>query len=230
VAAYEIIAVLLVAVPAALLLALLVIERPRQLHSELRSVPLRPTGQLQEGMYRVTGRVRRGKPLLRAPVSGRPCLAWRLVVTRSAVEDDLRQSKAPLGRGVAVDMRACGEFWIEDDGGRAAVQPGDHFALAVEAGHRAVRGRWAQLPAAVRAEIHRHHGARTAVTAAWDPHPGAAARFTELTIEEDDFLSIGGEVQREPHPLGEAAPRAAPMRWTFRGTPHNPLILTDDLA
>lgn len=226
-AAHEIIAVLLVAVPAVLMLALVLIERPRQLHQELQSVPLLAAGELREGMYRVMGRARRGRPLLVAPVSGRPCLAWRLVVERSpAIHAGATQRLRR--RRVAIDMRACGEFWIEDETGRAAVQPGAHFALAMQAGQRAVRGRWSQLPPQVRAEIQRQREATGAVTSVWDPHPGATARFTELAIEENETLSIGGEVGRELHPLGEGGARAAPMRWTFRGTPSNPLILSDE--
>jgi hypothetical protein len=226
-AAHEFIADLLVAVPAVLMLALVVIERPRQLHVELQSVPLRAAGELREGMYRMTGRAHRERPLLVAPVSGRPCLAWRLVVERvpaihAGVAQRLRR------RRVAIDVRACGEFWIEDETGRAAVQPGTHFALAVQAGQRAVRGRWSQLSPQVRAEIQRQRETTGAVTAVWDPHPGTTARFTELAIEEDEILSIGGEVERELHPLGEGGGRVVPMRWTFRGTPRNPLILSDE--
>jgi hypothetical protein len=229
VAVHEIIAVLLVAVPASLMLALVVIERPRQLEQELQSVPRRLTGELQEGMYRVTGRARRGAPLLVAPVSGRSCLAWRLVVERPALSRDTAAARLRRRR-VAIDLRACGEFWIEDEAGRAAVQPGSHFALAVQAGARAVRGRWSQLTPEVRAELQRQRAVDGAITAAWDPHPGATARFTELAIEEDQILSVGGEVHRELHPLGEGGGRAAPMRWTFRGTRPNPLILSDEPA
>jgi hypothetical protein len=229
VAAHEVIAISLVAVPVALLLALLVLERPHQLQRELHSVPLRPAGQLQEGMFRVVGRARRAQPLLAAPVSGRPCLAWRLLVTRAA-DDNADAPAMALTRRVAIEMRACAEFWIEDDSGRAAVEAGAHFALALEPGRRALRGRWAQLPATARAEIQRRHGSGSVVTAAWDPHPGVAARFVEITLDEDTILSVGGELHREAHPLGEAGPRAAPMRWKFRGTARNPLILTDDVA
>jgi hypothetical protein len=229
VAANEVIAALLVAVPAALMLVLVMIERPRQLHRELQSVPLRTTAELEEGMYRVAGRARRGEALLVAPVSGRPCLAWRLVVERP-IAIGVGAAQRLRRQRVAIDMRACGEFWIDDGTGRAAVQPGGHFALAVQAGRRAVRGRWSQLPLEVRARLQRHREAKDAVTAVWDPQPGATARFTEVAVEEDETLSVGGDVQRELHPLGEGTARSAPMRWTFRGTPRNPLILSDEVT
>ena len=220
-AAHEIIAVLLVAVPAVLLLALVVIERPRQLHRELHSVPLRPTGQLQEGMYRVTGRARRGQPLLVAPVSGRPCLAWRLVVERALGRSCRRRATACAAAAwpSTCAPAASSGSRTKRAGGGAAGNP-----LRPGGGGRATGGARPLVPAAAAGAGRDPAPARApdAVTAVWDPHPGATARFTELTSTENEIPEYRRRgTTREPHPLGEArsARRGSPMRWTFRGTP-----------
>src|SRR5215213_5844747 len=127
------------AVPAALLLTLLLRDRSGHLERELRSVPRRPASQLAEGMFRVVGRGRRADELLAAPVSGRPCLAWRLIVERA--QGSLWST--------AADLSACAAFWVEDGSGRAAVAPDRHFVLAVDSLHCASRGQWDSLPAVI---------------------------------------------------------------------------------
>jgi hypothetical protein len=216
--AHEVIAVLLVAVPAALLLALSVRDRGGHIERELRSVHRRAIGHLEVGMFRVVGRACRAGGLLAAPISGRPCLAWRLVV-------EAPRRSGPFWLTVA-DMRSSAEFWVEDPSGRAAVSPDHHFVLAVDTPEAAVRGEWDRLPDGVADTLVRLHGSPQVRTAIWLPTDGRWLRYTEARLEEDQILCVGGEVHREPHPMGEVSlGRSTPMRWLFRGTQANPLIV-----
>lgn len=217
----DIVPLLMLAIPATLLAVLFTQDRPRQIQRELAWVHLRQAGQLTEGMWRLKGRARRGSPLLVAPLSGRQCIAWRLVVA----EDFLRDGRW----GTAIDMCATTEFWVEDMTGRAFIEPGEHYLLALDPGasRPTQRGCWWELPATARDRVERLHGAQGVRTPGWYPRPGRQAHFTETTLEEDDNLCIGGEVYELPHPDGVPTPsRNPPMRLTFRGTAQNPLILT----
>ena len=216
--AHELIPLLLTAVPAALLLTLLTRDRGGHLERELQSVPRRTTGQLEEGMFRLVGRARRGADRLVAPISGRPCLAWRLVVEAPR--------RSAWAWAAVADMRSCAEFWVEDASGRAAVSPESHFILAVDSTEAASRGQWLQLPDDVAGTLARLHGSPSVRTATWFPTDGRWLRYTEVRLEEDQILCVGGEVHREPHPMGEVSlGRMIPMRWLFRGTQNNPLIV-----
>jgi hypothetical protein len=214
--AHELIPLLLTAVPVALLLTLLLRDRSGHLERELRSVPRRPAGQLAEGMFRIVGSGRRGEDLLTAPVTGRPCLAWRLVVERA--QGSLWTT--------AADLSACAEFWVEDPTGRAAVSPAGQFVLAVDSLDTATRGQWDSVPAEIAGRLDRLRASPQVRTAVWLPGETGELRFTEARLQEGQNLCVGGEVHREPHPLGEVSPaRTVPMRWLFRGTPDNPLIV-----
>src|SRR5688572_28875532 len=99
-----------------------VIDSPRE-KTRRRLVGTRRTviGELRAGTARVTGNVRRGRELLRAPISGRPCLAFEF-----RVEVSHGESWTEVVRG-----QKASPFMVADESGQAQVEPGHHFELVL---------------------------------------------------------------------------------------------------
>src|SRR5262245_46666294 len=77
-------------------------------------------GQAGDGTIRVTGLVQPGGELLRAPLSGRPCVAFQLLVERDEEEP------AP-----SLELRDARSFTIVDEGCQALVDTNGPYVLAL---------------------------------------------------------------------------------------------------
>jgi uncharacterized protein YjeT (DUF2065 family) len=194
-------------------------NRAKRISGALAEKP-RVLVQEAHGAVRLTGRVRRIGELLRAPVSGRPCVAYQIVVdvpTRSGGQGIWRRW---------VDTREARPFMVADESGEARIDtsgpffmalihdrsestdglgryPGKHRALSLfleSTGLRPVNwlGRWKSL------------------------------HYTESVLEEGALVSVGGASAREVDPNGDrAGPRSPPERLVLRGTEDLPLLISD---
>lgn len=185
----------------------------RALKWELANAPRTPIGRLSGGVACVVGRARGAGPPLTAPASGRRCLAFQLAVDETA-DGDARE----IGRLVG-----AAPFWIEDDTGRALVDPGAHFALALT---RDVAVNTAE-PTEQRPELLQFLESKGVVTAGFLGTRPLPCR--EGIIQDGETVVVGGYVVREVDGRGErSGPRQVPTLISLRaGGPDQPLLISD---
>jgi hypothetical protein len=197
-------------------------DRERQLKRTLARTPRTPIGQLGSGVVRVTGRAARVEETLTAPLSQRSCMAFQLAI------DERRSHGNSTHWRPVVRVREARPFWVADDTGRVLVEPGSHFALALE---RDVAGRTGFLERLTGDSMERLEAflASRGIPARNWFGMGKTFRYNEGVLEDGETVSVGGSVVAEPHPDGEASPgRGTPMRKLLRGSPQIPLLISDD--
>jgi hypothetical protein len=195
-----------------------VIVSPREKSKRrLVGTPRTVTGELQTGMARVTGKARRGRELLRAPLTHRPCLAYdfRVEVTSG---DDWRE---------VVHLREAGAFVVADEGGEALVEPGLNYELVLSDDVLGGTG-WTdrepdpELLKRVVAMLDESEGP----TDSWfNPRH---VRYFEAALLEGELVSVYGAVIEEVHPDAErSGPRSLPVARVLRGTAEEPVRIGD---
>lgn len=168
------------------------------------------------GPVRVTGRIQRDARLLEAPLSGRRCVVYELVV------DELSSESPSLWPRLLEVRQAC-PFLLEDDSGTARIDtvgpgfvalvhdrvgvtsgiyPGDHLALSK------VLESWGILPATWLGR--------------WKP-----LRYAEGVLEPGELVTVGGNGGREIDQGGESPSlRSPPQRLVIRGSEAEPLLIS----
>jgi hypothetical protein len=168
------------------------------------------------GPVRVIGRIHRDAKLLEAPLSGRRCVVYELVV------DELSSGSPSLWQRL-LDLRQACPFLLEDDSGTARIDtagpgfvalvhdrvgvtsgiyPGDHLELSKVLESCGVLpmtsfGRWRSL------------------------------RYAEGVLEIGELVTVGGNGAREIDPGGERPSlRSPPERLVVRGNEEEPLLIT----
>jgi len=168
------------------------------------------------GPVRVTGRIHRDAKVLQAPLSGRRCVVYELVV------DELSSGSPSLWRRL-LDLRQACPFLLEDDSGTAridtagpgfvalvhdrvgvtsGVYPGNHLELSM------VLESWGLLP--------------TTWLGRWRP-----LRYAEGVLEPGELVTVGGNGAREIDQGGDSPSlRSPPQRLVIRGSEAEPLLIT----
>ena len=168
------------------------------------------------GPVRVTGRIHRDAKLLEAPLSGRPCVAYELVI------DELSSGSPSLWQRF-LDLRQACPFLLEDDSSTARIDtagpgfvalihdrvgvtsgiyPGNHLELSMVLESCGVLpmtwlGRWRPL------------------------------RYAEGVLEPGELVTVGGHGAREIDPGGDRpSVRSPPQRLVIRGSEEEPLLIT----
>jgi hypothetical protein len=168
------------------------------------------------GPVRVAGRVHRDANLLKAPLSGRPCVVYELVI------DELSSGSPSLWQRL-LDLRQACPFLLEDDSGTARIDtagpgfvalihdrvgvtsgiyPGNHLALSMVLESCGILpmtwfGRWRPL------------------------------RYAEGVLEQGELVTAGGNGEREIDPAGDRPSlRSPPQRLVIRGSEEEPLLIT----
>jgi len=168
------------------------------------------------GPVRVTGRIHRDAKLLEAPLSGRPCVVYELVI------DELSSGSPSLWQRF-LDLRQACPFLLEDDSGTARIDtagagfvalihdrvgvtsgiyPGNHLELSMVLESCGVLpmtwlGRWRPL------------------------------RYAEGVLEPGELVTVGGNGAREIDPGGDRpSVRSPPQRLVIRGSEEEPLLIT----
>lgn len=171
-----------------------------------------PIAELPEGvMGRVIGHARTLDGTLIAPLSGRPCVAYEIVLsenTRNSHRDLAREA-----RGVP--------FVLEDDGGRAVIDPaGAEYALDLD--RRAAGGGEATTRPELAAMFERLGLPATLGTR-------RTISLREGVIEPGERVAVLGVAAREPDPTAVPAGYRgdAPTRLRLAGSPRYPLVISD---
>lgn len=188
-----------------------------------RALAAQPRARVQEahGTVRLTGSVRRVGQLLQAPLSGRPCVAYELLI----------YEPVRTGQGLAswyrlVEMRQAHPFVVADESGEARVDTSGPFLLALVHDRAGATGGLSWYPGK-----HRELGlflesagfVPSTWLGFWKPF-----RYAEGVLEEGELASVGGACDREVDPTGDRADaRSPPERLVLRGTETLPLLITD---
>jgi hypothetical protein len=188
---------------------------PRQINRDLARRPPTQIADITEGPVRVIGRARAIGERLTAPVTGRPCVAFHLKIERKWGNHSW---------DTVVEDREVPPFAIVDETGQAIVDPTGSLALALVPD---AYGSDALL-ALHGKEQHVYVARQLARDRVGELGFAANIRFEEGIIEVGELIAIGGLAEREPAPEGERpTPRAAPERLVLRGTPDEPLAISD---
>lgn len=174
---------------------------------KLRKLPRSPIAQAAENqLVRIVGTVRQLEPPVIAPVTGEPCVYYKVHI----------EQRSHDGWRTVVDEADGAPFWIEDESGHAIVDP-----LAAEITTRHLRF----LPALRRDPILDPYLARHRL---FMKH---RLRIREMRISVGETIAVmgTGTGERDPravHPEGYREERAATLR--FSGSPKYPLVVSDD--
>jgi len=168
---------------------------------------------------RATGRVRATGGLLRAPLSGRPCVAYHLSV---GIQSQRLWS-------ILFELRGGRTFSVADESGSVVVDGAAPviFALANEiTGQAGWLGSNRERDTAL-FELIEAQGIPTRTLF------GQRRTFwySENALEEGKAVSVAGIGVHDVHPDGERpAPREVPERLVLCGTADDPLLISDDPA
>lgn len=187
-------------------------RRRRVLRRALRRALPWPIAELPEGVIgRVTGHARILDGTLVAPLSGRRCVAYEIVLAENT--HNSHREIAREARGVP--------FLLEDDSGRAVIDPAD-AAYALDLDRRATGGGEDTTRPELAAMFE-----RLGLPATLGTRRKIALR--EGVIEAGERVSVLGVAAREPDPT--AAPAgyrdAAPTRLRLAGSRRDPLVISD---
>jgi len=111
-----------------------------RLRREIRNAPKKRIGDVREGeTVRISGVVRAVDEPLRTPLTGRPCVAWRVLVQKEESSGNSRRWVTLL------DERDSRSFELEDGGDVASID-GVALSLLLEMDRRGQKGLLSALP------------------------------------------------------------------------------------
>lgn len=183
--------------------------------------PLAQVGDLQR--CRVTGHVLGpfGQPVMLAPLTGRPCVYYEVVVQKS------RRTKQGTRWSEILRETCAVPFAIHDGTGRAIIDPYQHAGVwLVRDAQQYSAGAHTTTPAQ-QALLDRHGAAPPGWL--FDP----TLRYLEAVISVGELVTVLGQGVREPDPDGPPAAdyRGLPaMRLRMAGAPDRLLVISDDPA
>ncbi|MEZ4336868.1 MAG: hypothetical protein R3B82_09595 [Sandaracinaceae bacterium] len=188
---------------------------------KMRAIPVRAIGEVMEGeVARVVGKVRVDAPLI-APLSGRPCAYWRIVV-----EEKRRRGKHSYWQTL-VDEEEGTDFLLLDDTGKAKVQVS--YASAVLHGDAEGGSGFLNEPTP---ELDSFLSARGHSTQGWIFNK--TIRFREGVAEPNELVAVVGmgKWERDPEEAamaGEGYREAVmPKRLVLSAPSEGPLLLSDE--
>jgi hypothetical protein len=171
----------------------------------------------QGGEIRITGRVQARGELLRAPVSGRSCVAYQLEVE---VEEGENWK-------TVIDTSAARAFLVNDATGEARVELDGPVVLALERDRRGATGFFDDIDEAARLSVERLLESKGVSLKLW-LGMRRNFRYKEGVLEEGEIVSIGGVAVREVDERAQpVAPRSLPTALVLRGTVDSPLLISD---
>jgi hypothetical protein len=168
------------------------------------------------GPVRVTGRIQRDAKMLEAPLSGRRCVVYELVV------EELTSGSPSLWQRL-LDLRQACPFLLEDDSGTARVETAGHGFVALVHDHVGVTS--GVYPGNHR-ELSRVLESSGILPMTWLGR-WKPLRYAEGVLELGEVVTVGGTGAREIDPAGESpGRRAPPERVVIRGNEEEPLLIT----
>jgi hypothetical protein len=194
-------------------------SRRRRINRALASRP-RALVHDAHGAVRLTGRIRRIGELLRAPLSGRPCVAYEVLIDEPG---------RPNGPGAApwrrrVELRDMSPFLLADESGEARIDPSG--PVIMDLNHDRTGGTGGKFPGeheALASFLSSIDVVATNWLGRW-----RLFRYVEGVLEEGELVSVSAESVLEVDPTGErAGPRSPPRRLVLRGSEALPLLISD---
>jgi len=168
------------------------------------------------GPVRVTGRIHRDAKLLEAPLSGRPCVGYELVV------DEMSGAVPSLWERV-LDLRQACPFLLEDDSGTARIDTAGHGFVALIHDHVGVTsGIYPGNHRALSMVLESSGLLPMTWLGRWRP-----LRYAEGVLEPGELVTVGGYGAREIDPGGDRpSVRSPPERLVIRGSEAEPLLMS----
>ncbi|MCP4445826.1 MAG: hypothetical protein GY811_10855 [Myxococcales bacterium] len=170
--------------------------------SELGNLP-------QRGLVKVVGKVRAGKTLLKAPITGRSCVFYCVDIGEWS-----NGSKTPL-----LSEQSKERFHIEDDTGSVLIDP--EAAQHQLRSHRE-RGHSSESLNAHRALLKRHD-----FTMVDEYGELRSLAYQEYIIPPGASISALGAARRQADPMGTASYREMPQQTVIGGDSTEPLLLSE---
>jgi hypothetical protein len=173
------------------------------------------------GPVRVTGRIHRDAKLLEAPLSGRPCVVYELVVDELS-SGSLSSGSPSLWRRL-LDLRQTCPFLLEDDSGTARIDPAGPGFVALVHDHVGVTsGVYPGNHLALRTVLESCGLLPMTWRGRWMP-----LRYAEGVLAAGELVTVGGNAAREIDQGGDSPSlRSPPRRLVIRGSEAEPLLIT----
>jgi hypothetical protein len=171
---------------------------------------------LADGTVKLTGRLHRESEILQAPLSGRACVIYEIVVAIS-----VNTGSGQIWRYLLDRHEGC-SFLVADDSGTARIDTSGPYELALAPDLIGTTS--GSYPGTHRAlsELLESNGIKpTNWLGRW-----RAIRYAEGVLEPGALVSVGGVGTWEGDPMGERdSPRSMPRRLVLRGTESQPLLI-----
>jgi hypothetical protein len=164
----------------------------------------------------VTGRIHRDAKELKAPLSGRPCVVYELVV------DELSSGSPSLWQRL-LDLRQACPFLLEDDSGTARVDTAGHgFVALVHDRVGVTSGVYPGDHLALSKVLESCGLLPMTWLGRWRP-----LRYAEGVLEPGELVTVGGHGAREIDQAGDSpSMRSPPRRLVIRGSEAEPLLIS----
>ena len=168
------------------------------------------------GTVRVTGRIQRDARLLEAPLSGRSCVVYEVVV------DELSSASPSLWQRL-LDLRQACPFLVEDDSGTARIDTAGPGFVALVHDHVGVTsGIYPGNHLELSTVLESCGILPMTWFGRWKP-----LRYAEGVLEIGELVTVGGNGGREIDPSGDSPGfRSPPQRLVLRGSEAEPLLIS----
>jgi len=161
----------------------------RRARRVLRTMPSTPIARVEDGArVRVTGIVAAYRETTTAPVSGRPCIGFRLVVDQTT----------NAGPEPVLVREQCDAFWIADGSGRALVEGPSLFGVEPDEP-------WSNLPPSLYRMLEE---AEVSLRGSFDTF--REFQYTEAILAPGDRVNVIGRAQVAIDPAGESQGHRSP--------------------
>jgi hypothetical protein len=189
-----------------------------------RALAALPSARIGEahGTVRVSGRIRPGEQLLKAPLSGRRCVGYELVIyTWGGVTSGGAEYGTAEWRWLVDAQKAC-PFFVADEGGEARIDTSGPFSLAlVHDRTGTTKGRYPGEHRALARFLKSKGIDATTWLGGW-----RAFKYGEGVLVEGELVTVGGDSAEEIDPRGERTGlRSPPEKLVLRGTEKRPLLI-----
>ena len=169
------------------------------------------------GTVRLTGRVRRIGDLLRAPLTGRRCVAYEVVVDEPGAGGWCR----------CVELREVRPFMVVDESGEARIDSSGPFLMSLRY-HRTGNTSAFSIFPGVHEDLASLLATAGVVSTSWFGR-WKRFRYGEAVLEEGGLVSVSAGSVLEVDPAGERVnQRSPPERLVLRGTEALPLLISDE--
>jgi hypothetical protein len=194
-------------------------SRRKRINRALASKP-RALVRDAHGSVRLIGRIRRSGDLLRAPLSGRPCIAYEVLVD----EPGLVSKRGGAEWRRMVELREAQSFFVADESGEARIDTSGPFLMSVDYDRSGkTEGKYPGKHQDLASFLTSIDVVSTDWLGEW-----ISFRYAEGVLEDGELVTVSADSVLEVDSGGErAGPRSPPQRLVLRGTEALPLLISD---